>query len=739
MQIPEQRQPALNRSGEAGMQRAAAVAVELTPKDVFDILQRHVVLIVCTTICGLILGCAGWYLIINFYPKYTAQTFVRVLPPGDADPTKFADVQVAKEIQYGYRLSMVSVLTQQSTMEKLISRDKIQQTAWFESFGTNKDKSISKAVRNLKKHLNVFAQRDGEYIIVSMTCRDKVESATIVNELVELFLSSQGGTKRAEVAAKLSQLTEQRDSVQRELDAAEKSLEEVRNATKFTDLDEHQFESTIARKLNDLEVDQNKLLVELKEVETNIKTLERQATGPINEQIKTLIETDPTMIMLTQQLAAGETQLAGQLAKFGENHKVVRQTEELINETRLRRDIRKQEIAEQTRQSNLQNAQDNLLGLQSRSVELEKMRQETAAQKRDLDLAKAQYEKRVSVRDERKKTIESIIQQIEKLKIVHDSPDTPKVQFVGLAPVPLEVSSPRLEFYFPGGTMLGLMLGLGLAFLFELTNELLRTPRDVTRYLHIPLLGVIPAASDDGQVGDADLCHLVRQVPHSIISESYRRFRTTLKLSVPSESVKVLLISSGTGGEGKTSLAVNLAAAFVAENKKVLLIDANFRRPGLQAAFPQPTDQPPQGLSDLLMGQSDYRHTIVASGVEGLDLIYTGPLPPNPAELFGRMEMTELLSLQRQVYDYVIIDGPPVLLVSDVKVLARVADGTVLVFNAGIASRGAALRTVRELREINASVLGCVLFAVKALKGGYYQEQFKSYQKYQELQLTRTI
>jgi len=94
--------------------------------------------------------------------------------------------------------------------------------------------------------------------------------------------------------------------------------------------------------------------------------------------------------------------------------------------------------------------------------------------------------------------------------------------------------------------------------------------------------------------------------------------------------------------------------------------------------------------------------------------------------------MEELLTKHRKSYDYVIIDGPPVLLVSDAKVLAGVVDATLLIFNAAATSRGAAQRTIRELKDVNARIVGCVLFAARSIKGGYFQEQFKSYRKYQK-------
>ena len=123
--------------------------------------------------------------------------------------------------------------------------------------------------------------------------------------------------------------------------------------------------------------------------------------------------------------------------------------------------------------------------------------------------------------------------------------------------------------------------------------------------------------------------------------------------------------------------------------------------------------------------------------MEGLDVVDSGQLLPNPAELLGSVQMEQFVRQQKDKYDYVIIDGPPVLLLSDAKILARLVDGTILVFNAGTTRRGAALRTIGELKEVNAVIAGCVLFAVKSMKGGYFNEQFKSYQKYQELQLAQ--
>ena len=391
--------------------------------------------------------------------------------------------------------------------------------------------------------------------------------------------------------------------------------------------------------------------------------------------------------------------------------------------------------------SNLENARDELVVLTRRLEELEKMKEEAEAKKKDLDLGRVQYGQRVAIRDERKEMLNSIKSQIEKLKIVYDDPETPKVQFAGYAPVPLEMSSPKWQIYFPGGTMLGLMLGVGLAFLIELLNDLVRTPKDVGVHLHIPLLGVIPNAEEDEMLEDVDLYHVVSKAPYSIVSESYRLFRTNLKMSNSGEPSKVLLVSSCIAGEGKTSAAINLATAFVAEGKKVLLVDSNFRQPMLHKIFPgqtQEDENSPQeafGLSNILMGQCASHETIKSTGIDGFDIIYSGQLTANSTELLGSDKMRDLINEQRNNYDYVIIDSAPVLLESNTKVMAGLVDKTVLVFNANVTRRGVAQRTISELKKINAEIAGCVLIAVRSMKGGYFQEQFKSYQEYQKPQL----
>ncbi len=728
--------------------RPAAAPVTLTPRDVFLILRRHISLIISLTILGFIMGGVAWFFLQRYAPKYTAQTLVRVLSPIEKDPTKIGEGIPAREIQYGHRLSMAELMKSQGSFQELLGRTPVQNTKWFKQFGDiryEKYKCIAKSFKKLKKRFGVYAQRDAEFLVVSMTCGDGKEAALIVNEMVRLFLSSRGSSKETEVAKKLATLEDRRDKVQGELTMIEGALSTIRQQYNLTDIEQRNFQHVITQRLADLEREENKLALEIGQAMADMNNLQIQATGPVTELVKHEIERDPIMLSLLQQLTFQQSFLTGMLTKFGENHRVVREARDRIERLKEERAVRKADIAEQTRQANLQAARNQLAVLAGSLEELEKLRRAAASRKRDLDLARVQYERQMSIKDERKAMINSIKEQIDLLRIMQKDPETPKVQYVSDALEPLEISSPKLKIYLPGGTMLGLLMGMGLAFLIELLNDLVRTPRDVAMYLHIRLLGVIPDAAEDRHIRKINPCLVVQQAPYSILSESYRQLRTNLKLSNPAEPSNVFLISSGAPGDGKSSVAVNLATTFVAESKRVLLIDANFWQPILHKVFPaadseqQKLESTPLGLSNVLTEQADYTQAIRPTGIDGFDLLDSGTLPPNPTELIGSARMQELISRQRNNYDYIVVDGPPVLLVSDAKILAGLVDATILVFNTDSTRRGAALRTIRELTNGDTKIAGCVLLAAKAMKGGYFHEQFRSFQKYQKLQLANSI
>ncbi len=400
---------------------------------------------------------------------------------------------------------------------------------------------------------------------------------------------------------------------------------------------------------------------------------------------------------------------------------------------------RRSEIADVQRKADLRNAEDQLRAFMQELEAMRELQIQTQLKHREMDAIRAQYQKFEVLRDEKKELHKLMTENVEKYRSLIEDPEVSKVKSAGRAPEPLKMSSPKPLVYIPGGFMLGLMAGIGLAFAIELLNDLLRTPSDVMKYLHVPLLGMICHEEDDDELEGIDLYHVVRQAPYSIMSECYRQFRTNLKLSGSGGTHKTLLITSIGAGDGKTSVAINMTATLVADDRTVLLIDTNFRKPSTAAVFPRTmpdgsiAEHSDFGLSNYLMGQCGHEEVIRNSGIEGFDIIDSGPLPSNPAEILTNERMTQLFDVSRQLNDYIEIDGPP-LLVSEAKALAVEADGTIIVFNTASTRRGMAKRALRELREVNANIVGTVLLGVKSMKGGYFDEVYRSYQQYQQVQ-----
>ena len=482
-------------------------------------------------------------------------------------------------------------------------------------------------------------------------------------------------------------------------------------------------------------------------LESIIVTLkDRVDTFEFDDVVREQVEQDPIARQMRANISTMEPLLERQLARFGEEHRVVKETRAALDQMRADLAFRQNEIGEIFRRSDYRNAQDQMTALTQQLDSVTRQLSEAQAEYKQIDEKRAEYAAYDIKKQEQQRLLEEMNSLIEKLNALYSDPVIHKLRSMGPAAEPLEVSFPRWQLFFPGGFILGLLAGLGLAFAIEMLNDLLRTPSDVMRHVKSPLMGMICHTDDDQDVEDVDLYHVVRQAPYSITSECYRQLRTNLRLSGPTGlSHRTIFITSASAGDGKTTVAVNVASTLLSEDKRVLLLDTNFRRPMTGRLFPRteangsPAQQADYGLSNYLMGQcSDEKQIIRPSGIDGLFVIDSGPLPANPAELLNNSRMKTLLDHCKEQFDYVIIDGPA-MLVSDAKTLASQADSTIVVFNAATTHRGAAMRILRELRDIHANTIGTVLMGVRTRKGGYFRESYRSYQEYQRVPMQQTV
>lgn len=218
---------------------------------------------------------------------------------------------------------------------------------------------------------------------------------------------------------------------------------------------------------------------------------------------------------------------------------------------------------------------------------------------------------------------------------------------------------------------------------------------------------------------------ITRDNPRSIVSEQYRTLRTNINFSMTDRRIQTLLFTSAVVGEGKSTTAANVAIAYAQEGKKVLLVDADMRKPTMHYTFQRTNTI---GLSNLLTGQWKIKDVLKPTDVDGLHLVTCGQIPPNPAELLSSSYMNRLIIEMKSLYDIIIFDAPPVLLVADSKILANKCDGTILVIQAGKSSKGSVIKTKDALIASKANIIGTVINKYKYENNNYYHQYYRAFE-----------
>jgi len=297
------------------------------------------------------------------------------------------------------------------------------------------------------------------------------------------------------------------------------------------------------------------------------------------------------------------------------------------------------------------------------------------------------------------------------------------VNIVDPASVPAEPAEPRIALYLALGAAGGLISGVFASIVREHLDGSIRTPEDVEFYCEMPSLGMIPRITDEDAVSEESrhAGPAILERPSSQFAEAFRALRTSLLLSSPGGPPKVIVVTSSLPQEGKSVTSTNCATVLAQAGRKVLLIDADMRRPTLQGYLGLKSGV---GLSACLSGsRSDVPAAVPLPSMPTLEVITAGDRPPNPAELLASETMQILLTQWREKYDHIVIDTPPVLAVTDAVVLATLADCVVLVARSGQTGSQSLKRTVELLRRVNAKIAGVVVNDL-ALKSLAYAEYY---------------
>lgn len=709
----------------------------MSGSDVWRIIRSNIWTIALILIVFLAGGVAlNQFVLKPYFSRWSSTGLVQVTLSRTSDPTKASLDEPGDEpgrVALETRTIAANMKAPGVLQEFLNNNTEIQKTAWYKALEVRNANGAmvlepAKARESLEDSLAVSALPETKIVQVTMTASNADDARTIVTELVNNFLRLQANYKNNRIQTLSADLNKLRNALT------------MRNNNINDDLRRHQADLSKAGYKSYINAGQSQKELEL--VELLRKQLDaqseladaKQMVQSINESIQA---GEPPSIVLAEE---GRDQRVFQLRMMVDNAKtsleIVRnqlgEGHPQYARAKAAMDVSERQLADaqaefrarmtgefQGRmQGAVQAAEAKVTGINTR---INDIRGELG----ELDYKMLQA---MVLQDQAKAITEQLKEVEEQIRLIAASsdsrtgldwavyPDTPKLP-----------SFPKLWLTISAAGALGLFLSLGLAFLRELLDTSVRSPRDIARIGQLPILGMIQHEEDDPQVTGVPLPLVIYQAPTSIIAEQFRQVRSRLQHSTSLDSTRTLLVTSPSPADGKSTVAANIAAGLALNGRRILLVDANFRRPELHKIFNLGNDM---GFSSVFASIENLPTAVKQTNIPNLDVMTTGPKPANATELLESTLFTDFVDKALLEYDHIIFDSGPMLFVSETAAMAPKVDGVVTVVRASANSRGLLQRLRDQLKGLKAEHLGVVLNAVRAQGGGYYGRNIKTYYEY---------
>lgn len=554
----------------------------------------------------------------------------------------------------------------------------------------------------------------GGLVDVGYRSTNAEQTALFANAVSQAFLDQSRELKSAASREASTWLTDRLGEQRQKVEVSEQALARYRERNNVVSLDERS--NPMVQNLGELATAVTKAKTDRISRETTFRRL-----SGIRNNVDALATFPAVVENAGVQLARNEVlaldrQYAQLADKLGERHPELIRTRESLRaaEARLRdRMIRVVEEVE-TDVEAARAAEASII----RVFESQKA-QAFAANRSGVELA-------VLIRDleSNRQIYDNLMKQAKEVSLSGDI-EANAVRILDEAQIPRAPLWPNTRKNLQYGLLGGLAFALGLVFFFDYLDSRIKSPDEIKKYLGIPFLGLVPvlSAKENGSGGQK------ATAPPAGFAEAFRNIRTNVIFSSTHSGMQIIAVTSTLPSEGKTVVATNLATSIAEAGQRVLLIDADLRRPRVHQVFGLPQEP---GLSNLLIGAAKASDVVRNSRTPALRVITAGRIPPNPAELLGSRRFREFLEMLRETFDWVVLDSPPVLAVTDAPIVAHLSSGVVFVVSAGATARNNARTALEQLYRVRAQVFGAVLNKVDLKRQAYYYSGYyrKDYAKY---------
>jgi polysaccharide biosynthesis transport protein len=652
--------------------------------------------------------------IVTFILPESFSSFARIKVERDT-----TDVPgIAQSQNYAGNYDPYFIQTEFEVIQSEVILDKVIENlslndVWGKKYNNNQKLKTSESRALLKRQMELRPARNTSLIEIRVYSDDKKEAALLANAIADVYQRYRLEQKQAITGSGINvfkqQLQEQTDLIAKQ----EAKVDDLRKKLKVTDLGGDSptgsgstLEPMNVMHYNTLKIDAETQYIKEEKLLSQLKQLKP-------EELKEAIPTaapDAILIQLLQDLIGAETKLVTLLNDYGEKSPDVLRVQKLVNELNTKIDGRVKGIivGMDARVASLQavvkNSEDKVSEAKSNDLVLAEIQ-------RPYFLEKAELEHMKKFRD-------VLALRTAQERVDRELPKTTMVQVIDRAEENPKPVRPNKPLNIALGIIIGLVVGVGLAFFIEYLDTSVKTIDDVERTLQAPVLGVIPQ-----NVG-----LLLEEGAESPHAEAYRVLRTNLLFSRKDDKLNTLAVVSAGAGEGKSTTVFNIATVFAQSGHRVVMVDSDLRRPTLHKLANVANTI---GLTNYLLKQNTLEEVIQTTSLPNLDFMASGKLPSSSLGILSSSQMKDLISELKQRYDYVFFDSPPIMGVSDASILASEVDMTLQVIQYRRYPQPMNIRAKQLIEKVGGNLIGIVLNNINMSQdesyyyySGYYHDYY---------------
>ncbi len=706
-----------------GMTQAPASG-RFKPIDPLRVLRQNIRILIVAAVVGLLLGGGLWFALRKFAPQYTSIAQLRVsagLQSAEAIGTVESIGHL--DIMNAQMQNEVMSIKSQGVLQEAIVRPAVQDTKWFAQF----DGDLRMARETLEQdNLSVSPVTGTTLIQLSVQTRHADDAPVILDAIMTVYLQKlQSDSSRESEGTRRAFLQEQQraDDMVRQLEA------QIREYTSVEELETSNI-STSAEAIRYAELAQAETQLEMgvENAKISAENLAKSAAEgnyePTADDLLTM-ESMPVILGIKQRIKQFRELERTFAAELGENHRITRQYQSQIEAAELEKKLEMEQLFQKLQRQKLDQAQQALTGLEGSLAQLRIKLAEAKRQMTDLTDKVTRYKQLTDNLEIAQAKFREADAKLAEIRVLKERPEANRVRLQAGATIP-RMTFPKMTVIVPGVTFFVLLLTTGVVFLRELLDQRVSSPSDVKLLEDAELLGVLPDVNEDPS-GKGVIERIVQKDPSGLLAETFRQVRTAILAKMDRRGYKTLLLVGAQKSVGTSSLTHNLATSLAFNGRKVLIIDANFRRPAQHKLARLGGEH---GLSEVLDGTADVDETIEKSEDLSLWVLAAGNGHEIHPEVFEGQKFRRMLSELETRFDIILIDAPPALLASDSQMLAKHVDAIALVLRAGQDKRGMIGRMIRQLDGHRADLLGVILNGVRSSVGGYFRKNYRDYYQY---------